>query len=205
MIETPKRSVTRFFIPLIDVLILLFGVLIVLPVSEQRNAIAVETEDGKSEQVGEQQIRNFKEQIKKLEKELEDLRKMQPIPEELRKRLELLEKDPAALLVIYKLHINPDNGFLFYDDGISREQIKSERDLLLLIRPHVNGVLDRQKKAPPPGGGKYQLLYVLQYPLKKTFFPTRDQEQKYLTWSEKIQSEITQVKISFRLQKPPES
>ena len=31
MIHRPKRAVTRFFVPLIDVLILLFGIFILMP------------------------------------------------------------------------------------------------------------------------------------------------------------------------------
>ena len=35
MIRPPRRSVTRFFIPLIDVLILMFGIFLLMPLVEE--------------------------------------------------------------------------------------------------------------------------------------------------------------------------
>lgn len=69
MIHMPRRSVTRFFIPLIDVMILLFCIFLLLPVFKE----APDNPDADAKK----KSLNQEEELKKLRAELAELRKGQ--------------------------------------------------------------------------------------------------------------------------------
>ncbi|HMF11926.1 MAG TPA: hypothetical protein VKE94_06450, partial [Gemmataceae bacterium] len=64
MIKLPRRSVTRFFIPLIDVLLLLFCIFLLMPLVK-----------GGSETQGDEVDAVRPERVRKLEEEVERLRR----------------------------------------------------------------------------------------------------------------------------------
>src|SRR5262245_36174832 len=83
MVEMPQRSVTRFFIPLIDVLTLLFCIYLLMPIvkapveaesEEERRAREeryqrLEADLAAKGGVGEQVAQNLREEIERLRKE----------------------------------------------------------------------------------------------------------------------------------------
>jgi hypothetical protein len=109
MIQLPQRSVTRFFIPLIDVLILLFCIYLLLPI--------VETP---AESAATDQARDPIELLTASERaELERLRQQKAIALQNRLSVRVLE-------------IDGDNGKLFYYDP-DRAEIKNEAEARDLI------------------------------------------------------------------------
>ena len=92
MIHMPRRSVTRFFIPLIDVLLLLFCIFLLMPmVAEEQHEI----DEAKRKAV----VDRLSTRVRDLERKLDDLSKL----EELRPELEKLEKLRAERDLLRKL------------------------------------------------------------------------------------------------------
>src|ERR1700730_17923121 len=82
MIQLPRRSVTRFFIPLIDVLTLLFCTFLLMPLVKNISKASGETPDSSPER------------IRRMQDEIERLRKQGvALPEELQRELERLRKE----------------------------------------------------------------------------------------------------------------
>lgn len=97
MIELPRRSVTRFFIPLIDVLTLLFCIFLVLP-------LAKDSGDGTAKvDAAEESLRQQERELERLRGEIEQIRRDKG--KELQKRL-----------AVRVLEIDGDNGNLYYRD-----------------------------------------------------------------------------------------
>src|SRR3954471_9971343 len=110
MIRAPKRAVTRFFIPLIDVLLLMFCVFLLMPYVEKGALGGARLTAGQAEQL--------KRRIEQLEAKLEQAGKNRETPEELKQENErlkkLLRQNPADRLVPRSLYVDEDNGGLFY-------------------------------------------------------------------------------------------
>src|SRR4051794_8871495 len=88
MIELPRRSVTRFFIPMIDVLILLFCIYLLMPMVGGR-----ESPEAAAER------RRMEDRLRLLEKERQLQGKdAEALPDELRRKLEELRKLKAKEL-----------------------------------------------------------------------------------------------------------
>ena len=162
MIQMPKRSVTRFFIPLIDVLTLLFCIFLLMPLvkatpetsddhssgSAGRDEHSVEATDKAAEAVR-----------KQLQKELEQLREA--------KRNVLQER-----VAVRVLEIDDKTGKLYYY-GPERIEIRNEADAHDLIR--------RDRRAV--GESKRELYYEILYPRKPgNPYPLKEQEQQYNEW-----------------------
>jgi hypothetical protein len=167
MIQLPRRSVTRFFIPLIDVLTLLFCIFLLLPLikggapepesgsSPSLSATPPVAPPSVSESVLDDQA--SRDRLRREREELEQLRKA---------KIETLQNR----LFIRVLEIDPDNGHLVYHEDNARWEIASEADMQKLI--------DRQRRA----AGARELYYLLLYPRRVTGFPERRQVQQYERW-----------------------
>lgn len=94
MIEMPKRSVTRFFIPLLDVMTLLFCMFLLMPLVEPSDGSQA---DGASEA-----------NVARLQREVDRLRKK--LESEDREKFKALKK----LLIYRVLELDGDTGKLFY-------------------------------------------------------------------------------------------
>jgi hypothetical protein len=167
VIRHPRRSVTRFFIPLIDVLILLFCIFLLMPfVSGPPNP---ETPpDAK-----------VKTPDKPLPTNLEDLQKELT---EARLLVARMEREKQARLTdrlaVRVLEIDPDNGTLFYYDP-NRVEVRSYEDVLLLIQ--------KQKTAASAGGVVKDVYFLILYPRRipgkpPSPFPIADQETQIAQW-----------------------
>src|SRR5579885_835387 len=103
MIQMPRRSVTRFFIPLIDVLTLLFCIFLLMPLVK---APAETPEDGRpttdgGERPGQESAKGRDDTPEKLRAELEELRQA---------KKEVLQQR----LAVRVLEIDPRTGRLYY-------------------------------------------------------------------------------------------
>src|SRR5262245_44966745 len=104
MLHMPRRSVTRFFIPLIDVLTLLFCICLLLPLVRSSDEATFSAE-----------MLDRDEKIRRLELEVETLRRQgQDLPRQLREDLERLRRERLQSLqdrlAIRVLEIDPPSG-----------------------------------------------------------------------------------------------
>ncbi|MGH9675903.1 MAG: hypothetical protein ACRD36_02275 [Candidatus Acidiferrum sp.] len=165
MIRLPQRSVTRFFIPLIDVLTLLFCIFLVMPIVSQSDLDAR----------GEAAARA--EEVRQLNEELDRLRQAQPdLSRRLREELERLRKEKVQALkdrlAVRVLEIDGATGKLYYRDP-DRVEIRNQADARALI--------DRDRREH--GVGQRELYYLILYPRdRNSDYPTVGQRQKYERW-----------------------
>jgi hypothetical protein len=167
MLQMPRRSVTRFFIPLIDVLTLLFCVFLVMPLAKS---------------AGENPSQNTAAELQKLQAELDRLHGLgADEPERLRKELdELREAKGAALMdriFVQVLEIDGKNGELTYRGERGPVPIKTEADLLRLVENN------RRRY-----GGRRDVIYQILYPDPSTRLPTAGQRRILNTWFQKNQT-----------------
>jgi biopolymer transport protein ExbD len=158
VIKLPRRSVTRFFVPLIDVLILLFCIFLLMPFVSTP-AEAPETKEPPKTPLP--------ENVRDLQRELT----------EARDRLARMEKASQARLAdrlsVRVLQIDRKDGTLYYFDP-DRQEIRTEADVLKLIA--------RQKTLASSAGGVKDVLFLILYPQEASGFPTKKQEEQIHDW-----------------------
>jgi hypothetical protein len=157
MIRPPRRTVTRFFIPLIDVLILLFGIFILMPFVNTYQAVepveSVRPADATGAQAGDP---------------AETARQLQTVRQEaerLRRRLdEQLQK-----LVVRTLEINGQTGKLYALDPDRRE---------LGSQAEAQAYIARQRER----AGERPVYFLFLLPRELSAYPTRQQVARYRRW-----------------------
>jgi hypothetical protein len=156
MIQMPRRSVTRFFIPLIDVLILLFCIFLLMPLFKaQAEPGAGPSPDG--DRTGEQP--GDRNELERLRAEVEQLRKEKSQPLQERIAVRVLEIDPAS-------------GVLFYN-APQRVELRTEAD--------ARDLLVRDREAV--GDSRRELYYEILYPRDPASpFPLAKQRKLYDDW-----------------------
>ncbi|MFO0877522.1 MAG: hypothetical protein U0840_09120 [Gemmataceae bacterium] len=169
MIELPERSVTRFFIPLIDVLTLLFCIYLLMPVVQKPG-------DGESEA----DRRQREERLRELEAELHQKGGGETLPAQLREEIERLRKEKIdalrSRLAVRVLEIDAKDGRLYYRDP-ERLEIRDQADAHRLIER------DRQKQ----GVSRRELYYLILYPRERSSaYPTVEQRKNYDRWFEGV-------------------
>lgn len=166
MIELPRRSVTRFFIPLIDVLTLLFCIFLVLP-------LAKDSADASAD------LNELEERLRQKEEEVERLRESgRDMPRALRDEIDTLRQEKGKALqkrlAVRVLEIDGDTGKLYYRDP-ERIPIPDEAAAHALIER------DRRKL------GQKELYYLILYPRSPASgFPTVGQRERYDRWFESV-------------------
>lgn len=155
MLRMPSRSVTRFFIPLIDVLTLLFAVFLIMPVTytsgDQPSELANKTP--------EEQVDYLRQENKRLREESSRIR--QEIGQEL--------KVPPKPRI---LEIDPKSGGLF-DSDADRTEIRTKEQARQLIER------DRRRFGRPG----WKLYYTILYPRDRTSDkPLVRQREMYEDW-----------------------
>jgi hypothetical protein len=167
MIQMPQRSVTRFFIPMIDVLTLLFCIYLLMPMVQTPG-------EGESEAERIERDQN----LRRLQAEL--ARKGMTEDEAVRARLlediDRLRREKARELQkrlwVRVLEIDPETGHLYYRDP-DRVEIRDQADAEKLIER------DRTQQ----GVEKRELYYLILYPRDRSSDkPTREQRERYDRW-----------------------
>jgi hypothetical protein len=165
MIRLPQRSVTRFFIPLIDVLTLLFAIFLLLPLVES------------PEQAGAASRAQDEERLRQLERELQRQQAAGgELARDLREEIERLRQEKGKALqerlAVRVLEIDGASGKLYYRDP-ERVEITNEADAHSLIER------DRRER----GVQQRELYYLILYPRDRTSpYPTRGQREQYDRW-----------------------
>ena len=166
MIQMPTRSVTRFFIPMIDVLTLLFCIYLMMPMVDT-------TADAEME--AERRVRE--ERLKHLESELVRMGNVgEQAPAKLREEIERLRREKIQTLKnrlsVRVLEIDPANGKLYYRNP-DKVEIRDAVEAAQLIDA------DRQTQ----GVSRRELYYLVLYPRDRASgYPTREQRQRYDRW-----------------------
>jgi hypothetical protein len=167
VIRLPHRSVTFFFVPLIDVLILLFAIFLVMPMVAQSESEA----DAAARLERERQLND----------ELDQLRRQQPdLSRRLQEELDRLRREKVQALkerlAVRVLEIDGASGRLYYRDP-DRIEIRNQADARELI--------DRDRRER--GVGRRELFYLILYPRdRNSDYPTVGQRQDYERWFEGV-------------------
>lgn len=173
MIRLPRRSVTRFFIPLIDVLTLLFCIFLLMPLVQATgdgpepvpgSPAAEPAEPTATLRPQRGQVPGGPGELLQERLELERLRKEQ---EQLRHaKMETLQQR----LAIRVLEIDADTGKLSYHEPEQRLEITSQADAQALIQRHLR-----------EAGGR-ELYYLFLFPRRVTGYPEERQVKQYERW-----------------------
>jgi len=162
VIRLPRRSVTRFFIPLIDVLILLFCIFLLMPFVSSPDAAEPEPQPKDPADV-----KPLSTDLKTLQQELAEARTM----------IARLERDKQTRLTdrlaVRVLEIDPNDGTLFYYDP-GREEVRGDADALRLIQ--------KQKSLASSGGFVKDVFFLILFPRKPGGFPTESQKDQIKKW-----------------------
>jgi len=175
VIQMPRRSVTRFFIPLIDVLILLFCIFLLMPfVKSASEEDAAEPSPAGITPTGPEipaDAAELARRLKETEIELERLRK---------ERNEVVER-----LAIRTLEIDRETGKLYYyfSDGVKlqREEIAGKNDAARMIQRHQDEIRRT---------GARELMYLVQYPRGPSNYPRQELIDNIRQW-------FRDVKVGF--------
>jgi hypothetical protein len=174
MIQFPRRSVTRFFIPLIDVLILLFCIFLLMPMVKPRDEPSA-LEKLSTELAG---VQAQRDRLLAEKKEVPD--NLQELLEKLRQeRIKALEK----ILAVRVLEIDPSSGNLVRTDSEGKKvEMTSEDAVRELIRSD-RGRLDKDRGRAETR----ELYYMILYPRDpRSPFPTRGQRETYDLWMQDV-------------------
>lgn len=159
MIAAPKRAVTRFFIPLIDVLILLFCIFLLMP-------FVSSTEEPAPNPPVKQPPNDLPKDLAELQRQLT----------EAKRRLERLQKDKtptADRMSVRVLEIDKNTGKLYAfepDAPQPRQEVKDQADAQRLI--------DRQRRI----AGSKEAFFLLLFPRELTGYPLQKQTDSYRRW-----------------------
>lgn len=181
MIHMPRRSVTRFFIPLIDVLILLFCIFLLMEFNS-------ETEVDKQMEAVEDISAEFhrtRETLADRVKELHQFEELRPQLQELaaiKKELEQLKnanlKSVQERTYIRIIDIDGKDGTISFADDERKKPIVRITDAKIAKKL----IEDHTKEA----AGK-ELYYYFRYPRDGKRFPTTiGQEQDYRAWFKNV-------------------
>jgi len=177
MIQMPKRSVTRFFIPLIDVLTLLFCIFLLMPMvqstGEARDSSAPSEPQTPRLTVEE---RKELEQLRQERKSALDLAKVEAEMKALQKgKRDLLEQGIAFVV----LEIGEEGRLFFYDST------RSSNRRVEITKENVAEMIDAQKRQAQ---GR-EVYFLILYPRRANGFPgfpLQAQRQEYDRWFQDV-------------------
>jgi len=156
VINRPTRSVTRFFIPLIDVLILLFCMFLLLPVvSEQKRSEEEEKKTADPTSV-ERELQAVKAELDRARKDVA--------------QLQAERKNPADRYSICVLDIDPKDGSLIYYRNGKPQLVTDPRS--------AQDVIDTHKLLTP----ERDPYFVILMPRVLSGFPSGPQVRQFRNW-----------------------
>ncbi len=183
MIQLPRRSVTRFFIPMIDVLTLLFCIFLLMPMSglllppDEGGSAGEGKEEGTrglsaAERRELQRLRREKQQWRDLEALRRERKELEQLLQQLSKeRLEVLQQRFA----VRTLQIEDDGRLVWYDPRRPKDR------RVEITAANAADFLTAQRRA----AGDKEVYYLIQYPRPAEgipAFPLRRQREAYDEW-----------------------
>jgi TolA-binding protein len=177
MIRMPQRNVTRFIIPLIDVLILLFCIFLLMEFNSASQADE-ESEKG-AEASAESEV--LASTLERRTKELQRFEEIRPQLDELNKLLDELErlrnanqKNLQQKAYVRLIDIDPKDGTIsFFDDTKPNQPARKITDA-----KSARKLIDEHKQE---ANGR-EVYYYFVYPRTRSIYPLFGQEQNYKEW-----------------------
>ena len=163
MIILPKKSVTRFFVPLIDVLILLFCIFLLMPFV----STGKETDEPKDEAKAAPPA-PLSDDVRELQIEVLNLRRQN-------EHLKVKAGNLSDHLSVKVLEIDPANGRLYYIQDGERLEVTTQAAAETVITLH-------QRQA-----GRKEPFFLLLYPRKRSGYPEQQQADDYAKWFRNVQ------------------
>jgi hypothetical protein len=163
MIERPKRAVTRFFVPLIDVLILLFAIFLLMPFVATPEP--PEADAAPKAKAAEPEL---PKDVKELRAELERARREVA-------KLRAERGNLAEHLSVKVLQIDPRDGRLYYFQDGQKVYVTTQAD--------ADNVITVHKRA----SGTKDPFFLILYPRTKSGYPEQQQADDYARWFRDVQ------------------
>lgn len=183
MIHMPHRSVTRFFVPLIDVLLLLFCIFLLMPFASDDESEKKLEEAGKIKEdiiaISSEMERQNSDQASFEEARIamKDVAEFQRMKEQLDKLKKQVSENPQQRYNFFIIDIERKDGKLSYVDSSGmRRQIKDAQDAKNLIASNKKDVSGNPKLK-----GK-SLYYFFLYPRPQGGYPVGKQVREYKEW-----------------------
>jgi len=175
MIYLPRRSVTRFFIPLIDVLLLLFCIFLLMPLVSEESADAERKKGAYEDQT--EELQRLRAQVKRQKEELARLRHLRDPAaeiERLREQLkQLTQKQMQNLQQNARiLDIDGKTGKIGFFDHEARKRIPMDSEKA------AHELIQRLRRS----ADNKELLFLFVYPREDSGYPTLEQEDEYKRW-----------------------
>jgi hypothetical protein len=176
MIQMPRRSVTRFFIPLIDVLILLFCIFLMMPLVKEGSAGAGESP------LTAGQAQQLRQEMDRLRGRLVELERTRESPRELLAEIERLKAENRRALAdrlgVRTLQIDATGALSYLDENADRVEVREQADALALVDR------DRQRVA----ARNRELYYLVLYPREPgSLHPTKAEREQIERWFKGVQ------------------
>ena len=180
MIQMPRRSVTRFFIPLIDVLILLFCIFLLM---EFETGVKADAESERAEEVSFENTKLAAEldrRIKELHK-FEDLRPQLTELDQLRQEVERLRnlnlQEMRNRMYVRTIDYDGKDGSIsFYDEARPEQPIVKIADIKA-----AHALIERHTKEADAQGRTVYYQFILPRPYRFVY-PTGKQKTEYARW-----------------------
>jgi len=182
MIHMPHRSVTRFFIPLIDVLLLLFGIFLLMPIAAEED---LEKRRDEAAERGEWAValqQALQERLKELYRleELElDLKHVAELKQEIQVLRNLLNQSLQQGLTVKVIETDPENGEIYYYDA------RADKPLVRLPDAKAARELITQQKKEAAGRSLYYEFLRRRGP-----YPTVGQARQYREWFKDVPNSL---------------
>jgi hypothetical protein len=180
MIQMPKRSVTRFFIPLIDVMILLFCVFLLMPIFDEARKDEDENQPASASVALRRSldIARLSKQVRTAKEEIDRLRQEQdPVTRKERDELNRLRKEKGKPLqdrfAVFVLNIDGTTGKLFY-----YEPDAADAKIVLDSKEDAERLIARQQQE---AAGR-ETYFLFREPREESRFPTTVEIKKFKGW-----------------------
>ena len=188
MITMPRRSVTRFFIPLIDVLILLFCIFLLMEFYNESKvegqSADVEYQAAEQESPAKAKLQRSYQELQKFDELRPQLTELEKLREENERLRNASQKNLQENAYVRIIDIDAKDGSISFFDAARPDRpipIKDAQAAQALIERHTKEANGRQ------------LYYYFMYPRARSVYPLFGQEQEYRRWFKKAANSLVKV------------
>ncbi len=182
MIRMPHRSVTRFFIPLIDVLLLLFGIFRLMPIAAEEDLEKHReeaAESGASASALQQALQERLKELYRLEELRPELDRVAELKQEIQVLRNLLHQSLQQGLTVKVIETDPKSGAIYYYDA------RAEQPLVPIPDAKAAHELIAQQKKEADGRNLYY-----QFLRRRGPYPTVGQAEQYREWFKEVPNSL---------------
>lgn len=173
VIRRPKQSVTRFFIPLIDVLILLFCMFLLMPYVSQPDpdASAIDLPSEREAPLASSVSREHEHRSSDPSTPRSDLERLQLQLRQSQREVDRLQAELREPVSVRVFDIDPRTGRLFtFDDEGQRQDITTMEEARRVIQRHLRQV------------GSRRAYFLILLPRQFSGKPNEEQIEQYRRW-----------------------